>query len=364
MTGRSLVRAVAMVLVMTVSGAGLAGCHGTEPVVAATVNGEQITAAQLDQDLADIAQNRPFLEARREQGFGFEGTQAGTYDTGVVAELLDNKVTSLLVRQELSRRGISPTAEDVGRAREALRRRLVDPNTGEPILDSFPEQYIDQQARAQADSDALQVSEAKVAVDEAALREAYQASLDRFRVWCVRVIVAGPDDPEAVNRAAAAIAAGEDFAQVAQRDSADPESAERGGDIGCQTRAALARLGEPFGEVVTSLAPGQVSPPTVAGFGTFVAQVTDVRVRPFEEVRDVVRGQVLAPAEEPLQELLERLRREAGVTVDPRYGTWERGEDGEVGVRAPGGGPTATAPEDPDGRPLTRLPRGRVQPQQ
>lgn len=359
MTAR-LVRALALVLVMAAGGAGLAGCHGSEPVVAATVNGEQITAAELDQDLADIGQNRPFLEARREQGFGFEGTQPGTYEAGVVAELLDNKVTSLLVRQELARRGITPTAGDVGRAREALRRRLVDPNTGAPILDSFPERYIDQQARAQADSDALQASEAKVAVDEAALRQAYEASLERFRVWCVRVIVAGPDDPEAVTRAAAAIAAGEDFAQVAQRESADQDSASRGGALGCQTRAALDRLGDRFSEVVTSLAPGQVSPPTTADFGTFVAQVTDVRVRPFEEVRDVVRGQVLAPAEEAYEQLLQRLRREARVTIDPGYGTWEVGEDGEVGVQPPPG-ESRTAPGDAATQPLTRLPRGRVQ---
>ena len=360
-------RALALVLVLILAGGGLAGCGPADPAAeaaAVTVNGERITAASIDQDLGDIAQNTAFVEARSRQGLGFRGSQPGTYDASVVAELLDNKVTTLLVRQELGRRGISPSPDDVRRAREDLRRRLVDPETGAAILDAFPERYADQQARAQAESDALQASEGKVALDDAALRDAYQAGAERFRVWCVRWIVAGPAEPEAATRAAAAIAGGEDFAQVAQRESADPQSAGRGGALGCQSRAGLGRLGDRFSEVVTALGPGQVSPPTPAEFGTFVVQVTDVKVRPFDEVRDAVRAQVLAPTDEAYEQLLRRLRSEARVTVAARYGTWERDEEGAVGIRPPGGAaPAAPGPGSPTSLPFTRLPSGRGQPQ-
>ncbi len=360
MTGRLRALLVVLVLVVTAGGATACSRSGSPAadVPAATVNGERISAAVIDQDLADIAENQPFVEARSQQGLPFRGAQPGTYDATVVAELLDRRITGVLVRQELARRSIGFSPDDISRARDELRRELVDRASGASLLDGFPERYVDEQARSQAESDLLQAAEAKVALDEATLRAAYGADPDRFRVWCLRWIVADESDPEAAARAAAAVAAGEDFGQVAQRESADQRSAGRGGALGCQPRASLDQLGDRFSSVVTALAPGQVSPPTAADFGTFVVQVTDVRVRPFDEVRDVVRAQLLAPASGAYRQLLRRLRSEASVTVAARYGTWERAEDGTVGVRPPGGRPPAEAPGAPTTLPLTPLPGG------
>jgi len=358
-------RGLVLTLVLALVAGGLSACRASGPATgtaAATVNGERITAAAVDQDLADIAENKPFLDARSEQGLAFFGTQPGTYDATVVAELLDRKVTALLVRQELGRRAIGPSPDDLRRVREELRAQLVDPASGASLLDGFPGRYVDEQARTQAESDVLQASEGRVALDEASLRAAYDAGADRFRVWCVRWIVAGETDPDAASRAVAAIAAGEDFAQVAQRESADQQSAGRGGALGCQTRAGLARLGDAFSEAVMALGAGQVSPLTTAEYGTFVVQVTDVKVRPFDEVRGVVRAQVLAPAQGAYEQLLRRLRGDARVTVTARYGTWEPADDGAVGIR-PAGGPAASAePGAPTTLSLTRLPSARGRP--
>lgn len=354
MTGR-LTRALVVILALV----GVGACTATDSAeaAAATVDGQRISVASVEQDLADIGQNEAFLEARSQQGLSFQGSEPGTYDAAVVAELVDRKVTALLVRRELARRGIGPSPDDVNMAREELRRQLVDPESGASLLDGFPARYVDEQARSQAESDVLQAAEGKVALDEPALLAAYDTSAERFRVWCLRWIVSGRDDPEAANRAAAALAAGEDFAQVAQRESADQQSSERGGALGCQSRASLGRLGSRFADTVTALGPGQLSPPTSAEFGTFLVQVTDVQVRPFDEVRDAVRAMVLAPSQEAYEELLQRLRSDAAVTVAPRFGTWERADDDRVGVRPPAGAPTTTtAPGAPPSRPLTGLP--------
>lgn len=339
MTAASARLAVAL-LVMALA----APACGRRGPVAATVNGERIPASAVDRDLADIAQNEPYLEARSREGLPFRGTRAGTFDAFVVAELLNRKVTALLVRQELERRRIRTRPEDLDVARETLRRQVVDPASGASLLEGFPDRYAAEQIRIQAESDLLQAAEGGVALDEAALRAAYDASIERYRVWCVRWIVYPVDGDGAARAAAAraAIAAGEDFGRLATRESTDVDSASRGGALGCQTREGLARLGATFREAAVALAPGQVSPPTASDLGTFLVQVTDVKVRPFDEVRANVRMGVLEPAEERYEQLLRRLRRDAEVSVSSRFGTWDRSDPEAIAIVPAGGRPTTT----------------------
>jgi hypothetical protein len=325
----------------------LTSACGGEEAAAATVNGERIPVSSVDRDLADIAENEAYVEARTRQGVPFRGTEPGTYDAATVAALLSRRVTALLVRQEARRRGITATLADLAQAREALRRQLVDPANGASLLEGFPDRYVAEQARIQAESDLLQAAEGRVALDEAALRAAYEADSDRYRVWCVRWILYGPTIEDAGGRASAAqaaIAAGADFAEVARRESGDTGSAGRGGALGCQTRDGLARLGDAFRDVAVTLAPGEVSAPTSGDVGTFLVQATDVKVRPFDEVRASVRAQVLVPARQAYEQLLRRLRREATVVVSSRFGTWDRSDPDAVTIVPPGGRPTTTAP--------------------
>lgn len=331
--------------VLLTAALGTAACGRSAPV-AATVNGERIPAAAVDRELADIAGNKPFLEARDRQGLPFRGTRPGTYDAATVAEVLNRRVTALLVRQELGRRGIAVAPADLDLGLEALRRQLVDPDSGASLLEGFSRRYIDEQARIQAESDLLQAAEAGVGLDDSALRAAYDASLDRYRVWCVRWILYGLNDLDAAAKASAAraaVAAGEDFGRVATRESSDTGSAGRGGALGCQTREGLARLGTAFRDAAVALAPGQVSAPTTGEAGTFLVEATDVKVRPFDEVRGNVRAQVLVPSRERYEQLLRRLRRDGEVVVSNRFGTWDRSDPEAIRIVHPGGRPTTTA---------------------
>ena len=333
-------RLAAALLLMAVS----APACGRRSPAAATVNGERIPASAIDRDLADIAQNEPYLEARSREGLPFRGTRAGTFDAFVVAELLNRKVTAILVRQELEKRRLRVRSEDLEVARETVRRQVVDPATGASLLDGFPDRYAAEQIRIQAESDLLQAAEGGVALDDAALRSAYDASVERYRVWCVRWIVypieAG--SPARAAAARAAVAAGQDFGELATRESTDVDTAGRGGALGCQTRAGLARLGTAFRDAAMALAAGQVSEPITGELGTFLVQVTDVKVRPFDEVRASVRTAVLEPVEERYEQLLRRLRREAEVTVSDRFGTWDRSDPDAIAIVPLGGRPTTT----------------------
>jgi peptidyl-prolyl cis-trans isomerase D len=64
---------------------------------------------------------------------------------------------------------------------------------------------------------------------------------------------------------------GADFAEVAQRESADPGSAARGGDLGTFGRGDMVA---PFDEAAFSLPVGQVSEPVQTPFGLHVIEVT------------------------------------------------------------------------------------------
>ena len=334
-------RVGALLLVLAL---GSAGCDSSE-AVAATVNGESIPASALDRELAAISGNEPFVEARRQQGLSFRGSEPGTYDAFAVAELLNRRVTAVLVRQELDHRRIDRASADVGAARDALRREVVDPASGASLLEGFPDRYVDEQVRLRAESDLLQAAEGGLALDDAGLRAAYEADPERYRVWCVRWIVFGTD-AEAASRASAARAAitgGEDFAAVAVRESLDTGSAGRGGALGCQSREGLGRLGPRFRDVAVGLAPGQVSEVAQGDVGAFLVQATDVKVRPLDEVRGHVGSQVLVAAEERYDQLLRRLRREADVRVASRFGRWDRTDPDAIAILPPGGRPTTTS---------------------
>jgi hypothetical protein len=148
----------------------LAGCGGGGGI-AATVNGDTISASAMDRDLADIAKNERFVKARADKGVAFLGTKRGTYDSGIVAELLNRKISAVLVHQEAVHRHLVVTAEARADAEKALRAQVVDTN-GDPLLDGFPRRYVLAQVETQAESDVLQADEGE---------QAYPALLRRLR---------------------------------------------------------------------------------------------------------------------------------------------------------------------------------------
>lgn len=142
------------------------------------------------------------------------------------------------------------------------------------------------------DADAI----AAVDVDEATLREAYEARIDEFvepeqrAMRHLLLTVTGDADAEAVKARAAElkaqIDAGADFAEVAKAESEDPGSAAQGGDLGMVARGIMDPA---FEQAAFDLDVNVVSEPVRSRFGYHLIEVTAVEggaAKPFDDVRE------------------------------------------------------------------------------
>jgi peptidyl-prolyl cis-trans isomerase D len=84
------------------------------------------------------------------------------------------------------------------------------------------------------------------------------------------------------------------FAEVARKNSQDPGSAEKGGDLDFVTRGAMVK---PFEDAMFSLKKGEISGIVETEFGYHIIQVTDIKpavVPPFEQVRATIENEARA----------------------------------------------------------------------
>lgn len=109
------------------------------------------------------------------------------------------------------------------------------------------------------------------------------------------------------------IEAGEDFGTLARAHSSDTSSAPAGGELGWMDPN---RLPPPFPEVLSNMAPGDVSKPFKTAYGLHIVQVEDRRQGVESEADDRMRAQELLRArkiDEETEAWLRRVRDEAYV---------------------------------------------------
>jgi len=169
--------------------------------------------------------------------------------------------------------------------------------------------------------------------DEAALRELYSRTWvsPRRRVRHIAFpLRCDPADAEGValvetkaSQVRGAILSGASFAESARALSGNPETAARGGEIGWLSRD---EFGDPsLAEFVWGLEVGTLSPVYREGdYGFHLFQVVEERPsRPFEEVEEELRGEILAapPTDTEVLELETELRLRTPVRIRPQVGS-------------------------------------------
>ncbi|SPB16406.1 PpiC-type peptidyl-prolyl cis-trans isomerase [Caballeronia novacaledonica] len=139
---------------------------------------------------------------------------------------------------------------------------------------------------------------------DADLKKYYDDNIQRYRteaeVRASHILVNAPKDASAADKAKAKQKAEEllaqvkahpdQFAQIAQKNSDDPGSAGKGGDLGYFGHGQIAG-GKAFDDAAFSLKKGEVSNIVESDFGYHIIQATDVKpsvTKPFDEVKDAL----------------------------------------------------------------------------
>jgi peptidyl-prolyl cis-trans isomerase SurA len=104
---------------------------------------------------------------------------------------------------------------------------------------------------------------------------------------------------EEANEIRARLLAGEDFAQLARRHSADPGSRDRGGELGWFRRG---RMVQEFDRVAFALRPGEISPVVETTFGFHIIRVDRVRGAERQARHILIRPEITAAEEARTQE--------------------------------------------------------------
>lgn len=181
------------------------------------------------------------------------------------------------------RKDLNPTREELAGFLKERRSQFMIPATRNLTL-------------VVADADRLGES---LPITDAALRQAYASQRDRYKVdekVKVRHILvkaaenAGADEKKKAKAKAEdllkQIKSGADFAELAKKNSEDPGSASKGGDLDWVTRGQTVK---PFEDTAFALKPKEMSGVVETMFGYHIIQTTDkqpLRMKPFEEVKD------------------------------------------------------------------------------
>ncbi len=152
----------------------------------------------------------------------------------------------------------------------------------------------------------LDAAKKNIAVSDADLRAYYEQNRARFGTPEERrashILITAPADAPAADRAKAKARAEEllaevrkapaSFAAVARKNSQDPGSAEKGGDLDFVTRGAMVKS---FDDAMFGLKKGEISNVVESEFGYHIIQLNDIKpgvVQPFEQVRAAIENDV------------------------------------------------------------------------
>jgi peptidyl-prolyl cis-trans isomerase D len=145
---------------------------------------------------------------------------------------------------------------------------------------------------------------------DADLKKYYDDNIQRYRtegeVRASHILINAPKDGSAADKAKAKAKADElltqvkahpdQFAQIAEKNSEDPGSASKGGDLGYFSRGMIAG-GKAFDDAAFGLKKGEVSDVVQSDFGYHIIQATDVKpasTKPFDEVKDALTKDYVA----------------------------------------------------------------------
>jgi len=232
-------------------------------------------------------------------------------------------VTPQEVEREFRRRNEKIKIDYIAFAPEKFRKQVeVSPQEVEKFFQANRASYTLPEKRS---FDVILIDDAKMAaqikLSDDELRKLYQASIDKYRtperVRARHILLKTTDKPQAelpkiearAKELLKQLKAGADFAELARKNSEDPGSAAKGGDLDWITRGQTV---PEFEKAAFSLKPKELSDVIKTQYGYHIIQVLekqDAHVRPFEDVKkELYDERVKALAYEKVQTTAEAIR--------------------------------------------------------
>ncbi len=160
--------------------------------------------------------------------------------------------------------------------------------------------------------------ERKTKISDKEVRDYYEQHKEDFApVSQVRLSHIVTNKEEEAQKILERLKKGEDFAQIAKRDSIDTASAKKGGDLGFFSRGDIP---EEFRTLAVRLKTGQVSEPIKTKAGYEIIKVTDKKVGQvieFEKIKDLISQNLLAEKQrESFDSYIEGLRKKYNIEIN------------------------------------------------
>jgi parvulin-like peptidyl-prolyl cis-trans isomerase-like protein len=288
---------VAALAVLALIGGFIAYRSNGSGAPAFTVNGHSVSQSDVDDELRALANNAAFASVIRQQQSAPLSSHPGSISSNYAALWVTFRVSQVFVDDTVTRRHLTVTGADRAAGQALAAQFLGSPQ----VVRSLPSSF----------RGALEARFARIAVvrrllvtqRSAQLTAAALAACPSHR-FVAHILVASLADAQAVQ---AQLAAGADFATLAGQRSIDRVSGAQGGELGCLDSQSFVAA---FQQVAQTQPIGVVSDPVQSQFGFHLVLVRDQPSAP--DLANLALSEVLG------------LARGAGVTVDPRYGSWDR----------------------------------------
>ena len=310
---------LAIVVLLGVVVAAVAYGLSSDGPAAYSVRGTEVSQQSVDAELTELADNHALNAAIKKQRGRPLAATPGSITTQTSAGWVGLRVALTAAAQEVDRRGLTPTKDDGTRGKQLAAESVGGAAIFATLSDSFRQDLEERW------TDVAALEQVVLANPTPALHRQVARLCPSGR-YVSHILVDTQQQASAIKQA---IDRGGDFARIAASSSKDA-SAKNGGRLGCLDGQKFV---EPFATVAATQPIGVVSDPFQTQFGYHVILVTDQPA-----AADVQRV--------ALEAVLGRVRG-ANVTVDARYGAWDRRNGQVVPPVAPGAVPTTvplTAP--------------------
>jgi foldase protein PrsA len=325
----------------------VAGCSsfGVRNQDAATVNGVGIPTKRL----TEMVQAQLGQQEQQQQGQGQD-------IEGATRQALEGLIQFELVLAGAREAGVDVDESAVDARIDQLKSQVAAQGQKyEDVLRerNISERVIRDQQRVQLAVDLVAVKLVPYASDAELLKVLDRRKDEFLEVHVRHVLVKNRQTADKVRQE---LAASGDWRGVAKRRSIDPQSKAKAGDLGFHGKGQtvkpfenaeydLAAKGDCKGKSVGTCA-SPISQPVKTQFGFHVIQVVGVRLPKLDnDLRAKLQPTVRGQRQQAIQRWFEDLVKQADVTINPRFGRWDR-DSGKVVDRqtAPGSAPTTTAP--------------------